>query len=407
MIERTPPELRGWEWRYLHHLCHSDLLTLKGHTQFVDAASFSPDGSRIVTGGDDGSAQVWDAAIGAKVLSLKGHPGSSPHMYGVWWASFSPDGARIATLAMGAGVKFWDTSPIVAKPSVPLLAAARRPSTAAPDVLAVRPPAPAEKASSTAPAGAVKVEVVGLIMDKPGSPMRFGRMLQEGTSVTLLVSLPGKTIVDLDRKASQLTSFTDDRDADLSKAKNQGMVFHFGNADSSPLRAERGPDGRSCLVEVRGPGLPTPGASKIRLKGTLAFSCGAGEKTDEQKDVPLTDGTRFNAGPVPMTVIFRKNPGAGNFGFPARPAAPQGSEFTLRIEMPPTAIKSVAFFDADGKGIPIRASMSWSLNPSEATATETSYTLDRKLDKVTIKVRHVDRLETLTVPVDTTVGVGF
>ena len=253
----------------------------------------------------------------------------------------------------------------------------------------------------------MKVEVLGLIMDKPGAPMRFGRMLQEGTSVTLLVSLPGKTIVNLDRKASRLASFTDDKDTDLSKAKGQGMVFRFGNVNSSPLRAERGPDGRSCLVEVKGPGLPTPGASKIALKGTLVFSCGGGEKTDEQKDVPLKDGTKFNAGPVPMTVILGKNPGAGNFGFPARPAAPSGSEFTLRIEMPPTAIKSVAFLGADGKEIPIRASMSWSLNPGEATATETSYTLDRKVNKVTVKVRHVDHLETLSVPVNTTVGVGF
>ena len=30
LLESTRPELRGWEWRYLHRLCHSDLLTLKG-----------------------------------------------------------------------------------------------------------------------------------------------------------------------------------------------------------------------------------------------------------------------------------------------------------------------------------------------------------------------------------------
>ena len=156
---------------------------------------------------------------------------------------------------------------------------------------------------------------------------------------------------------------------------------------------------------MKGPGLPTPGTSKIALKGTLVFSCGGGE-ADEQKDVPLEDGTKFNAGPVPMTVILGKNPGAGNLASP-----PTGRPERLGIHAPHrdaahrNQIRRVP--RRHGKEIPIRASMSWSLNPGEATATETSYTLDRKVNKVTVKVRHVDHLETLSVPVDTTVGVGF
>ena len=50
LLDSTRADLRGWEWRYVHRLCHSDLLTLKGHTDAVTSASFSPDGSRIVTG---------------------------------------------------------------------------------------------------------------------------------------------------------------------------------------------------------------------------------------------------------------------------------------------------------------------------------------------------------------------
>ncbi len=30
LLESTRADLRGWEWRYVHRLCHSDLLTLKG-----------------------------------------------------------------------------------------------------------------------------------------------------------------------------------------------------------------------------------------------------------------------------------------------------------------------------------------------------------------------------------------
>ena len=72
LLDRTRADLRGWEWRYLHRLCHSDLLTLKGHTGDVYSASFSPDGSRIVTASQDKTAKVWDAKTGAEVSHPQG-----------------------------------------------------------------------------------------------------------------------------------------------------------------------------------------------------------------------------------------------------------------------------------------------------------------------------------------------
>jgi hypothetical protein len=32
LLAGCPEPLRGWEWRYLYRLCHSELLTFKGHT---------------------------------------------------------------------------------------------------------------------------------------------------------------------------------------------------------------------------------------------------------------------------------------------------------------------------------------------------------------------------------------
>ena len=69
----------------------AEVLTLKGHTGAVTSASFSPDGSRVVTASGDQTAKVWDATSGAEVLTLKGHTGA------VTSASFSPDGSRIVT----------------------------------------------------------------------------------------------------------------------------------------------------------------------------------------------------------------------------------------------------------------------------------------------------------------------
>jgi tetratricopeptide (TPR) repeat protein len=78
------------------------LLTLRGHTQSAFSASFSPDGTRIVTASQDGTAKVWDAKTGAEALTLKGHTDW------VHSASFSPDGTRIVTTSGDKTVRVWD-----------------------------------------------------------------------------------------------------------------------------------------------------------------------------------------------------------------------------------------------------------------------------------------------------------
>jgi WD40 repeat protein len=87
----------------------AEVLTLKGHTRAVFAASFSADGTRIVTGSWDRTAKVWDAKSGAEVLTLKGHTDS------VTAASFSADGTRIVTGSWDQTAKAWDAPPPRAK----------------------------------------------------------------------------------------------------------------------------------------------------------------------------------------------------------------------------------------------------------------------------------------------------
>jgi len=57
-------DLRGWEYHYLQNQIEQSHFTLKGHTSAVTSVSFSPDGTRIVTGSDDNTAKVWDARTG-------------------------------------------------------------------------------------------------------------------------------------------------------------------------------------------------------------------------------------------------------------------------------------------------------------------------------------------------------
>jgi WD40 repeat protein len=68
------------------------------------AVAYSPDGSRVITAGDDGAARVWDAASGQLLLTLTGHYGL------IYSVAFSPDGKRLATASLDKTAKVWDAS---------------------------------------------------------------------------------------------------------------------------------------------------------------------------------------------------------------------------------------------------------------------------------------------------------
>jgi len=78
-----------------------ELLTLKEHSDGIWCVAFSPDGQRIVTGGDDQTAKVWEAVSGREVLTLKGHSDA------INSAPFSPDGQRIVTASDDQTAKIW------------------------------------------------------------------------------------------------------------------------------------------------------------------------------------------------------------------------------------------------------------------------------------------------------------
>jgi len=64
--------------------------TLRADPVLANAAAYSPDGERVVTGGDDGVAAVWDAASHRRLAQLPAEHG------GLKAARFSPAGDRIA-----------------------------------------------------------------------------------------------------------------------------------------------------------------------------------------------------------------------------------------------------------------------------------------------------------------------
>jgi WD40 repeat protein len=82
---------------------------------FARPYEFSPDGLRIVTGSDDKSARVWDAATGREIITLRGHESGGlivafERAGGVLSVGFSPDGLRIVTGSRDKTARVWDAA---------------------------------------------------------------------------------------------------------------------------------------------------------------------------------------------------------------------------------------------------------------------------------------------------------
>ena len=150
LLDRCPPHLRGWEWRYCsrtNHVelealrplghpygvslpspdcqkfaCHDgkrawicdrqgkELCALGNHPDSIESLAWSADGKMVATGCRDRIIRLWDAERGAELGNLRGH--------GIWVTAlaFSPDGTKLVS---GAGahplvpgrrseVRLWD-----------------------------------------------------------------------------------------------------------------------------------------------------------------------------------------------------------------------------------------------------------------------------------------------------------
>ena len=78
------------------------LHTLSGHRHSVGQAEFSDDGSQIITASWDNSPMLWNAATGQPIRSFTGHEDT------VTGAALSPDGRWVASSSLDNTVRIWD-----------------------------------------------------------------------------------------------------------------------------------------------------------------------------------------------------------------------------------------------------------------------------------------------------------
>ncbi|MGP0059867.1 MAG: caspase family protein [Beijerinckiaceae bacterium] len=80
------------------------LPALSGLSSLGYSVAFSPDGSKLAAGSDDGTVKIWDVPGRRELLTLSGHTST------VSSVAFSPDGKVLASSSWDGTVKLWDVS---------------------------------------------------------------------------------------------------------------------------------------------------------------------------------------------------------------------------------------------------------------------------------------------------------
>ena len=78
-------------------------MTLQKHTSWTNVLAFSPDAGMLASGGTDKTVQLWNTTTGEPLATLTGH------INGITALAFSPDGSTLVSGSADGMIRFWNT----------------------------------------------------------------------------------------------------------------------------------------------------------------------------------------------------------------------------------------------------------------------------------------------------------
>ena len=246
----------------------------------------------------------------------------------------------------------------------------------------------AEAAGPNARVEARGVRVVGPAYgDEMGGLRAFN--WSQGVSLAVLVEMPEGGLIAFDDDKSKLVALTDDKGASLLK----GEEFHEGFGMMTSISD----DGKACLVEINGQGLPGKDASRIRAAGTMVFRCGSTKKTFQDANVAVKVGAKVNAGAVPFEITEVGKPDWGD--------EPLQIKLTTHQEIP--EIAEIKFLDNAGREIESSQAGTMTTTMFNKVTVERYFNLSRKTDSLAVAITYWTDMKTVSVPFSVEAGLGL
>jgi hypothetical protein len=241
----------------------------------------------------------------------------------------------------------------------------------------------------------VKVEIGGLRIVAPSKDERLRAFnWTPGVAVALLFKTERLGIIGLDRDASTVTKFADDKGGDLLRKNEEEK---FGRKAGFGFFPNISADGKMCLGELEAGNVPTKGATQLTVEGTAVLTCASTKKEFENKDVALKPGSKIAAEKLELTVTKAGKSEWGDKKF----------EVTFHGKQKLDTVAEIQFFKADGTQIKSNQNGKSEGGGMGSWSVDVTFALAEAVDVATIKILIWADMQKKKVPFAVTVDVGL
>lgn len=235
-----------------------------------------------------------------------------------------------------------------------------------------------------------RVTVAGMSIAKEDPKSEYGGSMvpgiQPGTTIHLLVELPGRNIIKIhENKEGQLT--IEDSTGKSLTPSGSGIGFMSDISD----------DGQTIRLPIASADLPSRQANSIAINGYVNLTCGSDSKTD-QYDVVIRKDAKMTIANIEFQVNEVKDSYLNE----------NEEMFELQCHTSPAPIQKVEAVMKNGATIELRAAGSSRIGFGDSVTWGRSYSVAGKAaDIMALKVTYFQHVEQIEVPLGVAIGLGF